>query len=73
VEEQQKMESRQRRGNARGSWGVPQQRKHTTHKIQVLSSSITRPLREVVEGHRRIMQRLHPFERVVAELTVRSR
>lgn len=73
VEEEKKMESRMRRGNARGSWGLPQERKHVTHKIQVLSSSITRPLKDVVEGYRRMMGKLHPFERTVAELTISSR
>ena len=73
VEEEKKFESRLRRGNARGSWGLPQERKHVTHKIQMLSSSITRPLKEVVEGHRRLLGKLHPFERTVAELTLSSR
>ena len=73
VEEQKKAESRLRRGNARGAWGLPQERAHCVHKVQVLSSSVTRPLKEAVDGYRRVQGRLHPFERVVAELTISSR
>ena len=72
VEQEKKAEGRLRRGNARGAWGLPQERKLCVHKVQVLSSSVTRPLKEVVDGYRRAVGRLHPFERVVAELTISS-
>jgi hypothetical protein len=35
----------------------PQARKHTTHKLQVLSASITRPLMEAVDGFRHTIRR----------------
>ena len=73
LKERLKMESRLRRGNARGSWGLPQARAHGTQKLQALSASLTRPLKEVLNAHDSLQRRLHPFERVVAELTISSR
>ena len=73
LKERLKMESRLRRGNARGSWGLPQARAHGTQKLQALSASLTRPLKEVLNAYDSLLRRLHPFERVVAELTISSR
>lgn len=68
-----KIQARLKRGNARCSWGLPQVRKHTTDKIQVLSSSLTQPLKEAIDSFRHLMSRLHPFERVVADVIVSNR
>jgi nucleolar GTP-binding protein len=48
-------------------------RKHGTESINALTQALCVPLRDVVRGYRAEFRRLHPFERVVADLTARSR
>jgi nucleolar GTP-binding protein len=38
-----------------------------------MSQALCLPLREIVDGYRREWRRLHPFEKVVADLTARAR
>jgi len=48
-------------------------RKHGSETLNALSQALCLPLRDCVQGYRSIWRRLHPFERVVADLTIRSR
>lgn len=48
-------------------------RKHGAESLTALTQALCLPLRDVVDGYKREWRRLHPFERVVADLTVRSR
>jgi len=48
-------------------------RKHGTETINTLMQQLCIPLRDIVDGYRRELRRLHPFEATVADLTVRSR
>lgn len=41
-------------------------------KLTLLTNELSVPLRTVVEGFRKQLRRLHPYETVVAELTVRA-
>jgi nucleolar GTP-binding protein len=41
--------------------------------LDALSQGLCVPLRDVVDGYKRELRRLHPFERVVADLTARAR
>ncbi len=49
------------------------QRMHTIMSIDVLTKALTMPVTAAIEAHQRIHRRLHPFEVVVAELTMVSR
>eukprot|EP00814_Leptocylindrus_danicus_P010840 CAMPEP_0116021940 /NCGR_PEP_ID=MMETSP0321-20121206/10689_1 /TAXON_ID=163516 /ORGANISM="Leptocylindrus danicus var. danicus, Strain B650" /LENGTH=406 /DNA_ID=CAMNT_0003492913 /DNA_START=236 /DNA_END=1456 /DNA_ORIENTATION=- len=48
-------------------------RKQATIKLDALTKALSKPLREAVDGYRRELRRLHPFEKVVADLTARAR
>ena len=48
-------------------------RKHGTETINTLMQQLCIPLRDVVNGYRRELRRLHPFEATVADLTVQAR
>lgn len=48
-------------------------RKHGAETLNALSQALCIPLRDTVNGYKSEMRRLHPFERVVADLTVRAR
>jgi nucleolar GTP-binding protein len=41
--------------------------------LDALSQALCVPLRDIVDGYKREWRRLHPFERVVADLTARAR
>lgn len=47
-------------------------RKYGAIKLDVFTKELSVPLRELVNGYRRQLRRLHPFEAVVADLTVRA-
>jgi len=47
-------------------------RKVAALKIDTLTKELSVPLRSLVEGYRRQLRRLHPFEAVVSDLTVRA-
>lgn len=48
-------------------------RKHATESLNTLTQSLCIPLRDVVNGYKSELRRLHPFEKVVADLTARAR
>jgi len=48
-------------------------RKHGTETLNTLTQALCVPLRDIVKGYKTELNRLHPFERVVAELTARAR
>lgn len=48
-------------------------RKHGAETLNALSQALCIPMRDTVDGYKRELRRLHPFERVVADLTVRAR
>lgn len=48
-------------------------RKEATMRLDALTKNLCRPLRGTVDGYRRELRRLHPFEKVVADLTARAR
>ena len=48
-------------------------RKHGAQKMNTLSQALCIPLRDTVDGYKREWRRLHPFEKVVADLTARAR
>mmetsp|Transcript_28812 Transcript_28812/g.78058 ORF Transcript_28812/g.78058 Transcript_28812/m.78058 type:complete len:594 (+) Transcript_28812:333-2114(+) len=48
-------------------------RKHGSETINTLMQQLCIPLRDIVNGYRRELKRLHPFEATVADLTVRAR
>lgn len=48
-------------------------RKHGAETLNALSQALCLPLRDVVAGYKSEWRRLHPFERVVADLTARAR
>jgi GTP1/Obg family GTP-binding protein len=48
-------------------------RKHGTETINTLMQQLCIPLRDIVDGYRRELRRLHPFEATVADLTVQAR
>jgi len=48
-------------------------RKHGAETLNELSQALCIPLRDIVKGYKSEWRRLHPFERVVADLTARSR
>lgn len=48
-------------------------RKHGAETMDAITKGLCIPLRDVVKGYKYELRRLHPFEKVVADLTVRSR
>jgi nucleolar GTP-binding protein len=48
-------------------------RKHAAETLNALSLALCLPLRDIVAGYKSEWKRLHPFERVVADLTARAR
>jgi nucleolar GTP-binding protein len=48
-------------------------RKHGAESLNALTQALCIPLRDIVDGYRREWRLLHPFERVVADLTARAR
>lgn len=48
-------------------------RKHGAESLNAMTQALCIPLRDIVDGYRREWRRLHPFERVVADLTARAR
>jgi nucleolar GTP-binding protein len=48
-------------------------KKHGSEKMDALTKALCLPLRDCVDGYKRELRRLHPFERVVADLTARAR
>lgn len=48
-------------------------RKHGAESLNAMTQALCLPLRDVVDGYKRELRRLHPFERVVADLTARAR
>lgn len=48
-------------------------RKHGAESLNALTQALCLPLRDIVDGYKREWRRLHPFEKVVADLTARAR
>eukprot|EP00980_Cylindrotheca_fusiformis_P011360 scaffold2632_cov86-Cylindrotheca_fusiformis.AAC.1 len=48
-------------------------RKHGAESLNALTQALCLPLRDIVKGYQQELRRLHPFERVVADLTARAR
>jgi len=48
-------------------------RKHGAERLDAVTKALCLPLRDCVDGYKRELRRLHPFERVVADLTARAR
>jgi nucleolar GTP-binding protein len=48
-------------------------RKHGAETLNALTQALCIPLRDLVKGYNSEWRRLHPFERVVADLTARAR
>ncbi len=48
-------------------------RKHGAETMDAITKALCVPLRDVVNGYKYELRRLHPFEKVVADLTARSR
>lgn len=48
-------------------------RKHGAERLNAMTQALCLPLRDLVNGYRREWRQLHPFERVVADLTARAR
>lgn len=48
-------------------------RKHGAESLNALTQALCIPLRDIVDGYKREWRRLHPFEKVVADLTARAR
>jgi nucleolar GTP-binding protein len=48
-------------------------RKHGSETLNALSLALCLPLRDIVDGYKSEWRKLHPFERVVADLTARAR
>jgi nucleolar GTP-binding protein len=48
-------------------------RKHGAETLNALTQSLCLPLRDIVNGYKSEWRKLHPFERVVADLTARAR
>lgn len=47
--------------------------KHGAETLTAVSQALCLPLRDMVRGYKTELRRLHPFEKVVADLTVRAR
>lgn len=48
-------------------------RKHAAERLNALQQTLCIPLRDIVNGYKVEWKKLHPFERVVADLTARAR
>ena len=48
-------------------------RKHGAETLNAMTQALCIPLRDLVKGYKTEWRRLHPFERVVADLTARAR
>lgn len=48
-------------------------RKHGVQTLNALIESLCLPLRDTVDGYRRVWRNLHPFEQVVFDLSIRAR
>ena len=48
-------------------------RKQGAERLNAITNALCVPLRDVIQGYRRELRRLHPFEQVVADLTVRAK
>jgi len=48
-------------------------RKHGAESLNAMTQALCIPLRDIVDGYKREWRRLHPFEKVVADLTARAR
>jgi hypothetical protein len=48
-------------------------RKHGAESINAVTQALCIPLRDVVKGYQTELRRLHPFEKVVADLTIQAR
>lgn len=48
-------------------------RKHGAETMNAVTQALCVPLRDVVKGYKSELRRLHPFEKVVADLTARAR
>lgn len=48
-------------------------RKQGAERLNAVTLALCVPLRDVIQGYRTELRKLHPFERVVADLTVRAR
>ena len=48
-------------------------RKHGAERLDAITKALCVPLRDAIRGYQNELRRLHPFERVVADLTVRAR
>jgi nucleolar GTP-binding protein len=48
-------------------------RKHGAETLNAVTQALCVPLRDVVKGYKSELRRLHPFEKVVADLTARAR
>lgn len=48
-------------------------RKHAAETLNAISQELCLPLRDLVKGYKTQLHRLHPFEKVVADLTARAR
>jgi nucleolar GTP-binding protein len=48
-------------------------RKHGAETMDAITKGLCVPLRDVVKGYKYELRRLHPFEKVVADLTARAR
>lgn len=46
--------------------------KHGAETLNAVSQSLCIPLRDLVKGYKTELRRLHPFEKVVADLTTRA-
>jgi hypothetical protein len=48
-------------------------KKHGAETLNAVSQTLCVPLRDLVRGYKKELGRLHPFEKVVADLTIRAR
>jgi len=48
-------------------------RKHGAERLDAITKALCVPLRDAIRGYQNELRRLHAFERVVADLTVRAR
>ncbi len=53
--------------------GRQRARKLGAEKMDLLMKELCAPLKDTVQGYKRELRRLHPFEKVVADLTARAR
>jgi hypothetical protein len=47
--------------------------KHGAESLTAVAKTLCLPLRDLVKGYKTELRRLHPFEKVVADLTMRAR